>query len=129
MRLFFIFLLMVTQISCGDFLNIFTNNIAQIEQGNLAIRPTNVSPETEFDVLLNAQGPIEIVKAQIEGATMYMGFIPLFFEQVDKNHYLAKAMVGVCNTDKMVWQVNVSYKQVGSDNIYATSLNFTVTNP
>ena len=110
-------------------INIFTNNIAQIEQGILAIHPTNVSPETEFDVLLKTECPIEIVKAQNEGAAMYMGFIPLLFEQVDRNHYLAKAIVGVCNTDKMVWQVNVSYNQVGSDNIYATSLNFTVTNP
>jgi hypothetical protein len=48
------------------------------------------------------------VVGYMEGKTMFMGKIPLFFnKEVKKNsaYFLAQTMLGSCSEDKMIWRL------------------------
>ncbi|WP_138482998.1 hypothetical protein [Pseudoalteromonas phenolica] len=67
--------------------------------------------ESEFLIRLQVEqdGPFEIKSAKIDGKSMNMGYIPLFFSQLNKDTYIAQGIVGACDTDDMVWQIVIDY--------------------
>ena len=67
--------------------------------------------ESEFWIRLQVEqdGPFEIKSAKIDGKSMNMGYIPLFFSQLNKVTCLAQGIVGACDTDDMVWQIVIDY--------------------
>jgi hypothetical protein len=69
---------------------------------------------------------VKVLSAFIQGESMYMGQIPVFFKASSTNQFLAKTMVGVCSVKEMIWKITVDYKFADSDIIYTQSLNFTV---
>lgn len=72
----------------------------------------NVEPvitENEFEISLTLDGhsTIKKVSAYMEGKKMFMGKIPLFFEQVsEKNLFITKALLGSCSEERMRWIIN-----------------------
>jgi len=66
-----------------------------------------VITENEFDiVLVSHEHKIKNVSAHIEGKNMFMGKIPLFFEDDDNSNHLtltAKTMLGSCSEANMRW--------------------------
>ena len=67
--------------------------------------------ESEFLIRLRVeQGrSFEIRSAKIDGKSMNMGYIPLFFSQINNDTYITQGIVGACDTDDMVWQVVIDY--------------------
>lgn len=55
----------------------------------------------------NGEGTLHSLEAFMEGANMYMGKVPLFFEDTGVSES-RKAMVllGSCTEDKMIWKIN-----------------------
>ena len=47
--------------------------------------------------------------AKLEGITMYMGFIPVFFEASD-GLLVAQTMVGICAERNMTWKLALAVK-------------------
>lgn len=75
----------------------------------LKANPKNVQSEAEitFTLVSSQHNAIKIISAWIEGKDMYMGKIPLFFNE---NKYAPKAttMIGVCTEDSMVWVMHIT---------------------
>jgi len=57
----------------------------------------------------NKQQNISKVSAYLEGKDMFMGKVPIFFEQTDKNTvYLAQSLLASCSEEQMVWRLWVT---------------------
>jgi hypothetical protein len=60
------------------------------------------------------------VLGYMEGKTMFMGKIPLFFinQLGDKkhNHFIAETMLGSCSEDKMTWRIWITLEMNGTNN-------------
>ncbi|MFB1000063.1 MAG: hypothetical protein QMC13_07525 [Colwellia sp.] len=74
--------------------------------------PFNVRVEFKKDHFLSDNTPPQAltnVVGYIEGKTMFMGKIPLFFnhQPVDKkqNQFIAETMLGSCSQDRMTWRI------------------------
>ncbi|WP_404339826.1 hypothetical protein [Pseudoalteromonas mariniglutinosa] len=70
----------------------------------VALSNIDISPETPFDVYAELPAGATIVSAQLEGVTMYMGYIPLKFTKT-QNTFVANAMVGICSERTMTWRL------------------------
>lgn len=92
------------------------NACAQIADVTIWIEGKRVKEETPFNIYLATPvgSEIEIKSAKIEGITMNMGYIPLFFEEQKSAVYHAEGMIGACDTEDMKWQIRVSLSVRGS---------------
>ncbi|WP_156904760.1 hypothetical protein [Ferrimonas senticii] len=80
------------------------------QQGNrLTLLPATAPSETPLSLQLQLAPGQTIVAAQITGRDMYMGMIPVKFDQ----HGSAQTMVGSCATDHMVWRLAVRLQDQG----------------
>ncbi|QTL34557.1 hypothetical protein [Pseudoalteromonas viridis] len=69
---------------------------------------TLLAPEAPFEVFMDAQNPeLEIMSAWLEGKTMYMGKIPVFFSRQHGSLWSSEVMVGACSDPVMEWQLTV----------------------
>ncbi|MBE0379337.1 hypothetical protein [Pseudoalteromonas prydzensis] len=68
-----------------------------------------VSPETPFEIYLSLPSGYTVQSAKLEGITMYMGFIPVFFEASD-GLLVAQTMVGICAERNMTWKLALAVK-------------------
>ncbi len=67
-----------------------------------------LAPEAPFEVFMDAQNPeLEIMSAWLEGKTMYMGKIPVFFSRQHGSLWSSEVMVGACSDPVMEWQLTV----------------------
>lgn len=66
-----------------------------------------LKPEQAFNIYLNNTLSTENIEysGYMEGVTMYMGKIPLFFDRLDNNINKAEVMLGSCSTSKMTWRI------------------------
>ncbi|MEM5554206.1 hypothetical protein WNY51_04830 [Pseudocolwellia sp. AS88] len=72
-----------------------------------------VITETPFNISLISQtkNTIKNISAHMEGKNMFMGKVPLFFQQAlvntkeQKQHYIADTMLGSCSEEKMRWVI------------------------
>jgi len=102
----------------GTFLVTF--NVEQV----LTELPFNIRVELKQSALLNdkprEQHRFEIA-GYLEGKTMFMGKIPLFFSPVDEkrgnnvNHFIAETMLGSCSEDVMTWRLWLTVEKAGFD--------------
>ena len=55
--------------------------------------------------VLPSNQKIMSVSGHLEGDDMYMGKIPLFFNELTESDYQAKSLFGSCAQDKMRWKI------------------------
>ena len=68
-----------------------------------------ITPETPFEIHLSLPSTLLVHSAKLEGITMYMGYIPVFFEP--RNDILvAQGMVGICSERNMTWKLTLEVK-------------------
>lgn len=73
--------------------------------------PFDIRVEFKKDQLLNDKIRSEnsyTIVGYMEGKTMFMGKIPLFFTEEAKNnssYFIAQTMLGSCSEDKMTWRL------------------------
>lgn len=72
----------------------------------VSLSQNQITPEMPFQVIVKSTHPLTIYEAYIEGVNMYMGKIPLFFEQ-NNQQAIADAMLGVCSEPNMQWQITI----------------------
>lgn len=80
-----------------------------IALGNFSVlfNVESVNTEQEFKIIVaseNVNKNIEI-KGYLEGKTMYMGKVPLFFKHHEPQQFSATTMLGSCSEAEMVWRM------------------------
>lgn len=89
----------------------------------LTASPTPIKSESEIAFQLTAMNKsITITSAWIEGKNMYMGKIPLFFEENNTN-YIATTLIGACTENSMVWTMFINLEMTGKP--YLLAFDFT----
>lgn len=96
--------------------------IERLHNEQILVSESEIKGEEPFQILVAIPNTSSI-NGKVEGVSMNMGYIPLQFSQIEKDIYLADAMVGVCSTDKMSWRIEV----IG-DNGHRVSKQFEVVN-
>ena len=57
----------------------------------------------------NVNANITNISAHLEGRDMFMGKVPIFFEQTDNdNIYMAQSLLANCSEEQMVWRLWVT---------------------
>lgn len=75
-----------------------------IELSQLPMKPVIEQANSQ-----DKQASITHVSAYLEGKDMFMGKVPVFFEQIDKgNNYLAQSLLASCSEEFMVWRLWVT---------------------
>lgn len=88
-----------------------------LDDGKLLIQSdqTKFVSEQPFNLFVQYIGAGKLIKldSYLEGKSMYMGKIPLFFVETSTKNWLAEAMVGSCSQQNMQWwlQLNISLKK------------------
>ncbi|GHE83841.1 hypothetical protein [Thalassotalea profundi] len=70
-----------------------------------------ITPESEFSILVGNDKFNENFKVTgfIEGKSMYMGKIPLFFSNEQQlGYHIAHTMLGSCSDKKMIWVIQLT---------------------
>jgi len=81
----------------------------------------DVRAEVPFHIIFNYQGKYKIkeVTAFLEGKNMFMGKVPLFFNNVNseigREVFDAETMVVACSEPNMVWNLWITVKLIGED--------------
>lgn len=88
--------------------NLFCEQVGEIM---LWIDGDHIAEETPFNVYLKmpTENRITLNTSIIEGVSMNMGYIPLFFKPIVKGVYKAEGMIGICETDSMLWQIRITF--------------------
>jgi hypothetical protein len=73
-----------------------------------------ITPETPFNINLSLPAGSKVVSAKLEGVTMYMGYIPIFFESSNAT-IQANTMVGVCSEKNMKWKLVIDIQDEAGD--------------
>ncbi|MCF2909054.1 hypothetical protein L1285_12065 [Pseudoalteromonas sp. DL2-H2.2] len=82
-------------------------------------------PESPFELYFNTQAPgVKLKAAWLEGVTMYMGKIPVFFEQQGSSLWSAQVMVGACSEPVMEWRMTVETVNRINGNEYVKNVTF-----
>ena len=76
----------------------------------LSVSP--VEAETPFDVTVQFDETVSDVQVRIEGASMFMGYIPVVVTPTDRG-YRGSAMVGACTTARMDWRLLIEWRAGG----------------
>lgn len=74
----------------------------------LSLSPASAPSEKPLKFKLKSTQKIEITSSRIEGRDMFMGVIPLKWQQTDENTFNATAVYGSCSSDYMVWRLWLS---------------------
>ena len=85
--------------------------------------------EQPFEMHISSMAPNwQLSSAYMEGVDMFMGKIPLFFEQNESANWVAEAMFGSCSEQQMTWRVWLTFtsEQINGNSETAES-NKTVT--
>jgi len=82
----------------------------------------HITEETPFNVYLKmpTENRINLNTSIIEGVSMNMGYIPLFFRPIAKGVYKAEGMIGICETETMLWQISITFE--GQENLSTITL-------
>jgi hypothetical protein len=69
-----------------------------------------VTPEQAFEIIVKGHSPEDnfLIKGYLEGKDMYMGKIPLFFEEDEQGNFVASTMLGSCSEKQMIWRLWLS---------------------
>lgn len=75
----------------------------------LELNPANAPSEKPLKFNLKFSSPVVIGDSRIEGRDMFMGLIPIKWQQQAESHYQASAIYGSCASGYMVWRLMVSF--------------------
>ncbi len=94
------------------------------ENAVFALSEQTVHPETPFFVSLSIPQDAKVVSAKMSGVTMYMGTIPVMFEQRTATKWVAQIMLGSCSEPTMVWHLDVAVvnRDITSHYVYPVSV-------
>ncbi|BBN81399.1 hypothetical protein PA25_13840 [Pseudoalteromonas sp. A25] len=75
--------------------------------------------EQAFQVTIDVPPTARINSAMLSGETMDMGYIPVFFKPLSNTQYQAQAMVGLCTSKMMQWNLTIAIErpELGERNI------------
>ncbi|WNC74128.1 hypothetical protein RGQ13_09100 [Thalassotalea psychrophila] len=80
---------------------------------NFGVFELNASPniikaenEIFFSLISKSKHPIKIKSAWLEGKEMFMGKIPLFFEE-NSGVFTTNTLIGACTKEQMIWTMFV----------------------
>lgn len=85
-----------------------------------------ITPENEFAIFVGSENIDDRFKVTgyIEGKTMYMGKIPLFFsKEKNKGFKVANTMLGSCSDKVMVWILQLTVTRAPNKNTDSNALN------
>lgn len=64
--------------------------------------------ERPVQLTLRSEKPLHIEASELRGLSMYMGRVPLVWEQVSKHEWQATLQLGACTDPDMRWQLRLS---------------------
>lgn len=70
---------------------------------------------------------LAVLGGYMEGVDMYMGKIPLLFNQAEQGDFIAKTMFGSCSMKQMQWRVWLTLADTQSADESVKKISFTVT--
>lgn len=89
-------------------LNCIASSPCQSHEITLWNSAETLRPETPFDLFLDTQNPaLKVRAAWLEGKSMYMGKIPVFFTLEQNSRWSAEVMVGACSDPVMEWLLTI----------------------
>ncbi|MFM5561297.1 hypothetical protein [Aeromonas veronii] len=75
----------------------------------VAIKELPLRAEHDFAIAITGGDPaIKPVKATLEGKDMFMGTIPVSFEEID-GQWQGVSQVGICTSPVMIWLLNIEW--------------------
>lgn len=82
-------------------------HVTPFGQLSILFSTKEISEEVPFKILLKGlnDDPALLVSSYIEGAEMFMGKIPVFFEQNEAKERVAETMMVGCTEDEMKWRL------------------------
>ena len=86
-------------------------------------------PETPFSLQVKTQPSWTVSKAQLDSITMYMGHIPVFFQQTGDSTWHAQVMVGACSEPTMVWHLQLQLENKATGETQTLTYPIEVTLP
>ena len=89
------------------------------QQIKVWLSESTVSPETPFNINLSLPDGLKVINAKLEGVTMYMGYIPVFFKSTN-GILQADTMVGVCSEKNMKWKLIIDLEDQQTKNSQVT---------
>ncbi|MBA6349087.1 hypothetical protein [Colwellia sp. BRX8-9] len=113
----------LTSQSICEIKTIFGRMLVKFNVGKvLTEHPFDIRVELKKDHLLkdnfSAEDSYSVV-GYMEGKTMFMGKIPLFFTEditTEKNYFVAETMLGSCSEDNMVWRLWLTVEKKSANN-------------
>lgn len=103
----------------------FSNNICELSiDDELAVARFSETPIPEESITLSVRLPEgkSIESAWIEGVNMYMGKIPVLFDESDGGEWQGWFMLGSCSEPVMTWQLRINIKkQAAPSYLYFTT--------
>jgi hypothetical protein len=81
-----------------------------------------IKTELPFQLKLTFDGlketyQIQSISSYLEGKTMFMGKIPVFFHETDTNTMIAESLLANCSEDVMTWQLWVQVEILVGDEV------------
>ncbi|RUO31777.1 hypothetical protein CWE12_01890 [Aliidiomarina sedimenti] len=79
--------------------------------------------ERGIKISLVSNDPVEILHSEIRGLSMYMGRLPVSWEQAENGLWYADILLGACTDPKMVWELRLEVAHAGQS--YSLRVPFT----
>ena len=92
---------------------------------NILFNQEEIITETPFEIHISSQMQVSdySVSGYMEGKDMFMGKIPLFFENVERA-LVAKTILGSCSQERMIWRTWIEIRKNNSDEIVTRFVDF-----
>ncbi|MGB0833031.1 MAG: hypothetical protein ACPGR2_00765 [Psychrobium sp.] len=96
----------------------------QVEHVTLSI-PVEMRAEELFEVRVSFNGEVSNLQAKLEGISMDMGIVPVFFQRDNdnKNTFATKVLLGACALPVMEWRLTMTWQEAGKPKFYQQSIN------
>ena len=93
---------------------------------SITMSPAFAPSEAPISLALESSTEVEIQSISLQGRDMFMGVIPVNFDQTSKTSYLASFIYGSCTSDYMVWRLTVNFLLDSKRQVY---FDFRADNP
>lgn len=87
--------------------------------------PAELRAEELFDIRASFSGEVSNVQAKLEGISMDMGIVPVFFnpDESNKSSYATKVLLGACALPVMEWRLTMTWQEAGKARFYQQNIN------
>lgn len=113
---------------CNEAQNQIPESIAsqtfESEQLTLTV-PQTMRAEELFEMHASFNGEVSNIQANLEGISMDMGIVPVFFQPATnkENAYATKVLLGACALPVMEWRLTMTWEESGQPKFYQQSIN------